>query len=43
MRSCIAFSTGWLRRFLIKTLFCHSHGENEPVWCNIAGDPLLYG
>ncbi|QGY06584.1 hypothetical protein F6P96_00830 [Escherichia coli] len=19
------------------------HGENEPVWCNIAGDPLLYG
>ncbi len=27
------------KTFSDKTLFCHSHGENEPVWCNIAGIP----
>ncbi|ETA86317.1 hypothetical protein A628_03598 [Salmonella enterica subsp. enterica serovar Cubana str. 76814] len=43
LRSCIGLSTGWLRRYLIKPLFCHSRGENEPVWCNITVNPPLYG
>lgn len=26
-----------------KPLFCHTRAENEPLWCNITGNRLLYG